>query len=225
MIAPAMNTRPQEALPYRDLARQRARISRQIGIHELDRLRPLVVTEAAGEPQPPADHCTGAAPAALAVQLQFEESGIGIARVRGSITGRLALTCHGCAEVLAHELDLVLDCLIVESEAMAVRQAAQAEPPGSIEDMIVAGGTEVTVVQIIEDEILLSLPERLCATEPCAMAPGLAYPADTATPAAVGGQSDAGSARKRQPEADAQREGNPFGVLADLVLKEKTRSE
>jgi hypothetical protein len=51
MIAPAMNTRPQEVLSYRDLARQHARITRQIGLAEL----PRVLILAAGESAAPLD--------------------------------------------------------------------------------------------------------------------------------------------------------------------------
>ncbi len=195
MIAPAMNTRPQEALSFRDLARQQARISRQISLQELSRLSELVA-DAGGS-------------AALDVSLQFGMDSRGFSRVDGTVSGQLPLLCQRCAEELVHPLSLSFGCFIVESDALADELAANGESPG---DVLVAAGNEVTTAEIVEDEILLSLPEWLCEADPCSRAPELAYPAAQLP---EGAEQAPGS----EPVEAAE---NPFSVLAELDLGAKT---
>ncbi len=212
MIAPAMNTRPQEALPYRDLARERARISRCIRTRDLERLRKVVVEDVVPEPD-----------ARLRVGLEFHRTSSGLTRVRGRVTGTIGLTCNGCAEALAHNLDLPLNCLIVATEAMATRVGAEAGARGALEDLVVAGGEEVTVAQIVEDEVLLSLPERLCGSEPCQRLPGLDYPA--AAGAAAREEDAPGLEAEPGGPAGTERGRNPFSVLAELTIQKKAPSD
>lgn len=182
MIAPAMNTRPEEALPYRDLARLEARITRQISLEDLPRLSTLMADDVC---QP------------LNVVLAFAETTEGRTRVCGEVSGNITLVCNGCAEPVSHELALGFDCLIIASEALAVELGGEA-------DVVIADGPEVTVARIVEDEILLALPERLCSSEPCERAPVLDYPAATA-----------GEPAAREPTAGTE---NPFGVLAGIEI-------
>ena len=114
--------------------------------------------------------------------------------------------------MLAHPLRATFTCLIAESEAIASSLIEKGRSGGDsvpAEDVLVADGSVVTLAQIVEDEILLNLPERLCTSEPCERAPELAYPAESAL---------AASENKGAPaDADATaREDNPFSVLADL---------
>ena len=185
MIAPAMNTRPQEGLSYRDLARQQARVSRQVDLGALDRPKGLV---AEGNPE-------------FQVTLQFSMDPAGLCRVEGTISGDITLNCHGCAEVLAYPLSLSFGCLIAETEAMADTITDGEELPAV--DVLVAGGAEISVAQIVEDELLLSLPERLCTSTPCERLPVLAYPAEL-------------SDGDVQDRAERAEEDNPFSVLRSL---------
>ncbi len=207
MIAPAMNTRPQEVLSYRDLARQQARISRRVGLEALPRLKELVdaadVTEVGCRVGSETDE-------AFEVRLQFSIDARGCSRVEGELSGRIGLACNGCAEVVAHPLNLTFSCVIAETEAIAhgLVEDSRAAGDGMLaEDVLVAGGAEVTVTQIIEDEILLSLPERLCTSEPCGRAPELAYPASGRHLADTGIGAEA-----------SDEDENPFSVLAGLKL-------
>lgn len=201
MMAPAMNTRPQAALPYLELARQAARITRQIELKELSRLEDLVIED--GSPQ---------SDTVLTVDLQFGLAPDGPVRVQGAIRGDIGLLCHGCAEALPYHLSIDFDCLIVGSDEAARLVDAQAPPGGRLEAVIVADGREISLAEIVEDEILLALPERLCRTEPCEWAPGLVYPAGSATDTGHDAVADGAG-----PERD-----NPFSVLADLTTKKTT---
>lgn len=190
MIAPAMNTRPQETLSYRDLAKQQARVSRQIELQELSRLENLVVRVE--------DNAT------LEVTLQFSLDPRGLSRVEGVVSGSLLLNCHGCAEDLPFSLSLPFGCFIAEGEALAAKVANSGDSDLP-DDVLVVQGTEVTIAAIVEDELLLSLPERLCVEEPCPRAPHLDYPAEQ-----TGGAAE-------EPETD-----NPFSVLAGMEIDDRT---
>lgn len=203
MMAPAMNTRPQAALPYLELARQAARITRQIGLDELSRLADLVVDDAG----------SGTSDSALMVDLRFSLADDGLVRVHGEVTGELRLVCHGCAEALPFRLAIGFDCLIVGSDAAARLVDAQAPPGGRQEALIVADGREIGLAEIVEDEILLALPERLCVTEPCERTPPLVYPAKPGH-AGVAGEEGAAAGSGRHEQKD-----NPFSVLAELTKK------
>lgn len=201
MMAPAMNTRPQAALQYLELAKQAARITRQIDLGELPRLEDLVVEAGVGRTDAP-----------LTVNLRFDLAPDDLVRVQGEISGEVGLVCHGCAEALPYHLQIGFDCLIVGSEEAACRVDADAPPGGRPEALIVADGREIGLAEIVEDEILLALPERLCRTEPCERAPALAFPAT------------AGTATGAQPGPDTDKE-NPFSVLAELTTNKTTPTE
>ncbi|MEM8767470.1 MAG: YceD family protein [Pseudomonadota bacterium] len=183
-----MNTRSQETLLYRDLARRGATLTRVLSLDLLPRLKDLSAEGAASTTS------------SVDVSLSFSESASGAAVVEGRALVRLDLECHRCAEALPHELAAEFHCAIVGSEA----QADAFKESGAASDVLVAAGMTVTVADIVEDELLLALPDRLCASEPCEHLPALSYPADTE---AAG------------PEAsDHEEEGsdNPFSVMAEL---------
>ena len=204
MMAPAMNTRPQAALPYLELARQAARITRQIGLDELPRLEDLIVDDAGRT----------AMGRALTVDLQFGLTADGLVRVHGEVSGEVGLICHGCAEALPYRLAFDFDCLIVASDDAARLVDAQAPSGGRPEALIVADGREISLVEIVEDEILLALPERLCPTLPCERAPQLVYPAEPAS-GSESGERLAGAGGNEEKD-------NPFSVLAELTTKTPT---
>jgi len=199
MMAPAMNTRPQAALSYLELARQAARITRQIALRELSRLEDIVVED-------------GSSGKSLEVTLQFGLTADGHVQVRGDITGDIALVCHGCAEALPYHLAIRFHCVIVESEEAARELDAQGATGMRPEALIVADGREIGLADIVEDEILLALPERLCRAEPCEWAPSLVYRART------GESTDT-------PGGRGDEKDNPFSVLAELTTTKKTPGE
>ncbi len=179
MIAPAMNTRPDESLPFLDLARQKARISRQIRLEHLPRL---------------AEFSAVGSDAALDVTLTFRFDSEGHVRVFAEVTGTLVVDCSGCAEACEFALGLSFECAVAQSEE-------QADDFSHSDDVVVADGSEISVATLVEDEVLLSIPERLCTSLPCERAPSVHYPALPAS--------------ESMPEDDGANE-NPFGILAGL---------
>lgn len=172
MIAPAMNTRPDERLPFRDLARQGARVARSLPADSLGRLSEVAPGRGT-----------------LEVDMTFSLDAEARPWVRGSATLRVAATCQRCLGVFDRDLQVSFELCIVTDPALASAMAEEA-------DVLVTDADWVTVADVVEDELLLALPERLCTEEPCPNAPALDYP-----------DADA-------PEPD--REDNPFQVLSQL---------
>ena len=184
MIAPAMNTRPDERLSYLDLARQGARVERRLAPEELPRLSSI-----ARVLQP------------VDVVLEFARDELGRARVTGRVETRVQATCQRCLQDVERTIGARLALLVVsEHEA---RQLG-----GELDVHTVEGGS-VSCAGLVEDELILALPERLCRDEPCAFAPALSYPA-----------TDTGKAR--ETAGDGNLKENPFSVLA--ALKDKADS-
>lgn len=172
--AGAMNTRPEERLPYLELARQGARMSRSLPAEALSRL---------------ADIAPGHG--ALQIDLAFTLDAEGRAWVNGSAALTVHATCQRCLEGFQHGMQVTLTLCIVTDPSLASELAGEA-------DVLVADGDSVSIADVVEDEVILSLPERLCREDPCEYAPKLWFPAPDA------------------PEPE--REENPFDVLS--VLKQ-----
>ena len=194
MIAPAMNTRTEDDLPYRDLARQQARIARKIGLDQMPRLAALL-----GSGADAADSDVDEKPFDVTLAFLFDADGH--VKISGALSGSVWLDCHGCAETRQHRLDLSIECLVVDSESSADDLQMQS-------DVVLADGLHILVADVIEDEILLNLPERLCTEQPCENTPVLDYP--------VPGEGD-GSVH--EPSSDER--DNPFAVLAEMNLPKR----
>jgi uncharacterized protein len=173
MMAPAMNTRPDERLPYHELARQGARLVRQVAAGELERLAEVAPGE--GE---------------LRTELNFRLDDESRAWVSGMVAVTVRATCQRCLAEFDYDLAAQFDLCIVDDQDQASRLGADV-------DVLVAGADSVTVAEVVEDEVILGVPERLCRTEPCEHAPAFQYPAPAA-------------------ESESEERRNPFEVLATL---------
>ena len=183
MIAPAMNTRDDEALSYRDLAKQGARVERQIRVSTLQRFAQIVGPDAA-----------------VTVSLEFRFDDFSEVWIAGQADASLELQCRRCAEDLTYPLHAEFDlCVVVgEDRARVVNQSGVAIAAGDL--LVTASATQLTVAEIVEDELLLKLPDALCTELPCPRAPQLDYPASP-----EGGRVIAAEAAK------------PFAGLAELM--------
>ncbi|MEZ5560737.1 MAG: YceD family protein [Pseudomonadales bacterium] len=131
--------------------------------------------------------------AGVDVDLSFRRDDDGRHWVTGRATAQLQLACGRCLESFERALDVAFAlCLATEAEA--------GELAGEV-DVVTVSGDTVAVADIVEDELILALPGRLCIEEPCGFAPPFAYPAEP-------------------EEAPEQQENttpdSPFGVLASL---------
>ncbi|MFW6092787.1 MAG: YceD family protein [Pseudomonadota bacterium] len=167
-----MNTRPDERLPYRDLARQGARVSRSVPGDALKRL---------------ADVAPGYG--TLSIELAFSLDQDGRSWVTGSAEASVEATCQRCLESFATPLWVGFELCIVKDAGLASELANDV-------DVLAVDKDAVTLAEVVEDELILAVPERLCTEEPCPYAPALSYPAPDAP----------------EPEPDE----NPFHALAVL---------
>lgn len=175
MIAPAMKTRQDEPLPFRELARRRAEISRQLAQSSLPRWSTVAQNDAQQD-------------WAVQVDLRFSMGDEGLAWVHGEYSARAGLRCQRCLEVLETGFSGTVALCLVEDGPRATELAA-------VCDVLVVSGDEVAIADIIEDELLLGVPQQLCEQEPCDRKPGLSYPA---------------------PDAPAEEPEGPFAVLGKL---------
>jgi uncharacterized protein len=172
MMAPAMNTHPDEPLPYLELARQGARVVREFPAEKLERL---------------ADVAPGRG--TLHLDMRFSMDGDGRPWVAGTAEVSVAATCQRCLGSFERPMSAAFELCIVRNPDTASELAAEA-------DVLMLETDALTLAQVVEDELLLELPERLCDSEPCPHAPALEFPAPDA------------------PEPDET--DNPFVVLSQL---------
>jgi len=175
MIAPAMTTPADERIAYATLARQGARVERDLQADALSRL---------------AQVAPGVSAAAVVLDFRLDESGR--PWVHGRVEQTVAATCQRCLELLERRIAVAFDLCIVREGSAASELAEQA-------DLLVVDADTVSIADIVEDELLLGLPDRLCQEEPCGLAPALSYPAT----------------EQEAVDAAAAASG-PFSVLAQL---------
>jgi len=180
-----MNTRPDEQLPYQDLAGQGARVVRSVQADGLVRLAELAPGRGT-----------------MHVDMAFSRGSDGRPRVSGTAELAVDATCQRCLEVLERPLRVSFDLCIVQDPMIASELAHEL-------DVLVADSDMVTIAEVIEDELILELPERLCIEEPCPYEPASQFPART-------GNADSETGASEPGEGEAEREDNPFRVLMKL---------
>lgn len=128
--------------------------------------------------------------------------------VTGAVNASVSLPCQRCLEEVSVALETPLHSVIWLG----------AEPPSKElalgpADVIVSQTTAVPFAVLVEDDLLLALPDRVCQQDDCPRAPVLTYPAsggdaslDTAT---QGGQGE-----RKELASDRQL---PFAGLRDLL--------
>jgi uncharacterized protein len=131
---------------------------------------------------------------AVSVDLKFTSDDKGRSVVQGPIALRVTLQCQRCLEPVACNIETVVDLCLVGSDAQAADIAEEVET-------FVLSDDEVSIVELIEDDLLLALPSQVCvAYDECPNRPALSYPAE---------ESSGG-------DEAAPKRPNPFDVLARL---------
>lgn len=178
MIARAMKTRQEQSLRYVDLARQGARLVRSLSTEDLPRWSQLVD-----------------GPGRVSVVLTFYRGEDGLPCVRGDYRAEAGLVCGRCLDVIDHAFSGSLDLCIVRDEARASTLAEG-------RDVLTVAGDQVLPAEIVEDELLLETPERLCGSVDCERVLPMSYPAAT---------------------VEVAEAPNPFGALARLKDNQERR--
>ena len=123
----------------------------------------------------------------------------------------LKLSCQRCLLAQSRSVNAQLDnTLIIDSRsdgAAAKSGHAGRDVQG---DLVVLASPVVGAAELLEDDLLLSLPQRVCELVDCVNAPSLSYPIAQQERVSGAGSADA-----------AERTGeSPFAVLRKLVQKE-----
>ena len=105
----------------------------------------------------------------LAVVAQFALDEHRRCRIGGEISGTVRLNCQGCAEDMDYELRHEIVTMLVRSD-----DEAKALMPAT--DVLVVADDEISLVEILEDELILNLPEVVCGRfDTCPNRPRLQY--------------------------------------------------
>jgi uncharacterized protein len=169
MIARAMTTQPKaDAVePYR-LARMGRVWKGEIPLATLPRLCAQVADPASGTDDA---GCDAAEDRLVTVVLRFFADEQGRSRIRGQASVSVALSCQRCLEPIVHRIDVAIDLWLVRTDEQASRLAADQEP-------FLLSDERVGIAELIEDDLLLALPDQVCASfDDCANRPSLSYPA------------------------------------------------
>ena len=143
----------QERFRLSALAGRKAQISRSVDGRSLQRFSALC-------------EC----PQAVQVQLEFAFDDHGILRMDGDLAARVVVQCHRCLEPMPVDLASGFSVAIAASEREATRLGAE-------RDVLRIDGDEAGIAELIEDELILALPERPCLQADCPQAPRMASPA------------------------------------------------
>lgn len=122
------------------------------------------------------------------VELEFAKDGEGRTIVRGTASVPVTVTCQRCLEPSELGLAASIDMVLVSSESEADQVVRRL-------DAVVVGTDKVKLVSLLEDDLILSLPNDACPTRgiDCPQRPEYEY-----------------------PDPKAMRTQRPFGVLAKL---------
>jgi len=166
-----------DAVSPHELARTRGQFVGEIVIDAFPRLRSLVLGDGV-----------------VSVDLKFARDDKGRCVVEGPVAVTVVLECQRCLEPVQRDVELSVSLCLVGSDAQAAEIDDMVEP-------FVLSDDEVSIVDLIEDDLLLALPSQVCvAYDECPNRPALSYPAD--------GEAVVDDAGAKRP--------NPFGVLAEL---------
>jgi uncharacterized metal-binding protein YceD (DUF177 family) len=142
---------------YRSLAQQHAEVERALEIESLPRLKAL---------------CGSAKN--LSAKIKFDQDDQGRIRFHGETSGTVSLGCHRCEGFVDSELASTFVAVIAFNEG----QAQQWQTEGLATEVIVVQGPNLDVAELIEDEFLLAIPERVCLDEECENMPAMFYGAE-----------------------------------------------
>ncbi len=170
-----------DAVSPHELARKGGQFSAEIPLAAFPRLSSLVLGDGS-----------------VSVELGFARDEEGRSRVVGRALLAPTLQCQRCLEPVVRQLDVPIDLRVVRTEEHATELADQF-------DTFVLAEDAVSIVDLVEDDLLLGLPAQVCkAYDACPNRPELDFPV-----------ADGAGLEEKEPARP-----NPFGVLAELKNRE-----
>lgn len=148
-MPPAMAAGTPEEVTYRSLCERDVELARTVEGGMLPRLAEAGVIET---------------PAVVHLQFAINSRRPSVA---GAARVRLSLPCQWCESRVSREVEARFEVLLATDETEAV---AWDEQVGQ-DKVIVVAGERLDVPGLIEDELLLSIPERVCIDEDCPRRP------------------------------------------------------
>lgn len=142
----------EERLPLAELAAGGAILERLVSCQALSRFQA---------------HCEPGE--SVRARLAFAWDEAGPVRIDGVLTAQPKVQCHRCLEFLPVRLHSAFSVLAVTDEAEASRLGAQ-------RDVLRIASQAPALTELIEDELLLALPQRPCTDPSCAKSPPLSHP-------------------------------------------------
>ena len=139
---------------YRLLAQQRARVSTELGLASLQRF---------------ADICE--AVKGIAADMSFDHDAQTRIKVSGRVHCDARLACHRCEQLVWCHVNSDFASVIAFDEEQATSWS-QLDPNL---DILVVSGANLDVAELVEDELLLALPERVCTDDDCVHVPEMRY--------------------------------------------------
>ncbi len=123
------------SVDFRKLAERRASLNGSVPIESFSRLRSLLLSYSGD----------------INIELSFEPGKGSTPRVTGQCRGRVVMECQNCLEAVEVAVEVDIDSVIVVSveQLLALEQE---------DDGIVCKGAMLPLVDIIEDDLLVSLP-------------------------------------------------------------------
>ena len=186
MIAAAMTTRiPRQPL-YADLAKSGAVIQRDLPPSSMPRLQESV--EAVDVVQ---------------VELTFSFDNESRLQVVGKACTKVHMACHLCSQPQPLQVEAAVEGKLATSEAQA--EFWRHNSPNDEMPIVVVSSAELDEVELVEDELLLVLPSRVCVEEQCKNRPALSY-----------------GPMSQESDGDTYR---PFAQLAELATQLETSSD
>ena len=127
----------------------------------------------------------------------------GVPRVTGTVQTALPIECQRCMESMEFPVSLNIQLALVKS-----RESAK-QLPENYDPLLVSQDTEISVESIIEDELILALPQvAMHEIKDCPKGESFRNTGD--------GAAESGSAPQRK---------NPFAMLAQLKTSQSTKND
>jgi len=133
----------------------------------------------------------------IKVEFEFNVDSSGISWLKGHLSGTLSLCCQRCMQNMLLPIDTTFKLAMIESEAEIERLGEEYEP-------LILGDSLVSVAELVEDELLLTLPiVPKHEMEDCHAVSVKDAPLEDITAA----------------DNEPKQKKNPFAALADLKRK------